>query len=110
VAAEALRALPVLARPQRLQLGVQRRQLARQPWITERLLDEFGQLGALLGAHRIKHPLRRGGPGGQRVDQFLDVAGALGEEIPVSAHEFVEALRSISIASSVASEQIIEIR
>src|SRR5262245_59218463 len=45
--AEALGALPVFARPKRLQLSVQHRHLLSQPGITERLLHELSQLGSL---------------------------------------------------------------
>ena len=90
-------------------MGVQRRQLRSQPRVTEVLLDELGEFGALLCAHRVEHPLRRRGPGGQRVDQLLDIAGPFGEEVPVLAHELLEALGSVRGAAGMGGEQIVEV-
>ncbi len=109
VAAEAGGAVPVLPRTQPLQQRVQRGQLLADAGVAERLLRQRRQLGALLVAHRVHHPLRRGGPGGQRVDQLVDVARVLREELAVLGHELVEAARGVLVTGGVPGEQLVEV-
>ncbi len=109
LAAEPLTRLPVLTGAQRAQVRVQRRDLGRQPWVAERLIDQLGQLGALLGGHRVHHALGSSGTGRQRVDEFVRIAGILGEKRAVLAHELVELLGRV-LATSVRGEQVVQVR
>ena len=58
-----------------------------QARVAERLLRQLHQLGPLLGGHRVEHPLGRGGPLGQQVDQLVGALRVLREELAVRAHE-----------------------
>ena len=53
------------------------------------------QLRALLGGHRVHHPLGGGRPLGQGVDQLVDVLRVLGEEVAVLVHEVGEVLGGV---------------
>ena len=96
---------PVLPRPHALQLRVELGQRLGQAGVAERLLGQLGQLGALLGAHRVEHPLRGRGPLGQQVDQLVGVLRVLGEELAVLAHELGELLRGVRPAAWFASRE-----
>jgi hypothetical protein len=91
-------------------LRVETGELLSQAGIPEGLLGELAKLGALLGAHRVEHPLRGGRPGGERVDQFVDVAWVLREEIPVPAHELLEPLPDVAVTAGVRGEQVVQVR
>ena len=108
LAVEPLRAAPVLAGAQRLQVGVELGQRLHQLRRPERLRGELHQLLALLGAHRVEHPLRGGGPLGQRVEQLVDVVGALREEVAVLVHELLEVLVGV-LAALVLLQQLVEV-
>ena len=108
VALEALRARPVLAGPQPLEVGVHPGELLHQLRRPERLLRQLHQLLALLGGHRVEHPLRRGGALGERVDQLVDVLRVLGEEVAVLVHELAEVLVGVG-AGRVLLEQVVEV-
>ncbi len=58
LAVEPLTARPVLAGAQGLEVGVELAQLPHQLGRPERLGAELHELLALLGAHRVEHPLR----------------------------------------------------
>ena len=108
LAVEPLGAAPVLARPQRAQVVVERGQRLHQLGRAERLLGQGHQLGALLGRHRVHHPLRRGGPLGERVEELVDVLGVLREEVAVLVHELGEHLVGV-LAEPVRLEHPVEV-
>ena len=90
LAAELLRRTPVLTGPQAPQRAVQLGQGIHQLRRTEGLLRQRVQLGPLLGGERVAHPLRGGRTLGQGIQQLVDVARILGEELAVLGHELVE--------------------
>ena len=108
LAVEALRAAPVLAGPQRLEVGVEPGQRLHQLRRAERLRRELHQLLALLGAHRVEHPLGGGGALGQGVEQLVDVLRVLREEVAVLVHELLEVLVGV-LAALVLLEQLVEV-
>jgi hypothetical protein len=107
-AVHALGAVPVLARPQRLEVGVEPGQRLHQGRRAERLLGELHQLGALLGRHRVEHPLRGRGAGGHGVEELVEVLRVLGEEVPVLGHELVEVLLGV-LTPAPLLEQLVEV-
>ncbi len=108
VAAESLGGVPVLARPQRPQGGVENGDLLGDAGIAECLPDQLGQFGLLLGGHRVQHALRRGGPGGERVDQLVGITRILREEFAVLGHEFGE-LRFDVLAPCMCREKVVQV-
>ena len=89
LAVEAFRPTPVLTGAEGLQVAVELGQRLHQLGAAERLGREGVQLVALLLGHRVAHPLGGGRPLGEGVQQLLDVAGVLGEEVAVLVHELV---------------------
>ena len=65
---------------------------------TERLLRQGIQLGALLLAQAVAEALRGRGALGQRVQQLVDVARVLREELAVLVHELIEVLLRVLAA------------
>ena len=108
VALHALAAAPVQVGPpgpQRLgELG----HLAGEVHVLQRAGHQRGQLVALLGAQRPHHPLGRGGAAGERVDQLLEVRGAVREHVAVAGHELVELLLRV-LAPRVGREHRVEV-
>ena len=109
VAAEAAAALPVLAGAHALELLVEPGELLGQPRVAEGLLHEALELGALLGRQRVHHPLGRGGPLGEQVDQLVGGLRVLREELAVLGHELAELLRGV-LAAGVRLEQVVQVR
>ena len=99
LAVEPLGAAPVLAGPQRLEVGVELGQRLHQVRRPERLLGQRVQLVALLLGHRVAHPLGGGGALGERVEQLVDVLRVLGEEVAVLVHELAELLGRVLAAA-----------
>ena len=56
----------------------------------------------------LQHPLRRGRPLGQRVEQLVDVLRVLGEEVAVLVHEVGEVLLGV-LALRVLRQQLVEV-
>ena len=108
IARERLGARPVLAGAQRLQVRVQLAELAHELRRAERLRREGHQLGPLVGRHRPHHPLGRGCPLRQRLDELLDGLRLLREEVPVLVHEVREVLGGV-LALPVLVEELVEI-
>ncbi len=98
VAGELLGARPVFTGPRGLQIGVQSAARLHQRRRPKGLLRQRIQLGALLSAEGV----------GQRVQQFLDIARVLREELAVLVHEVVEILLGV-IAAGVLVQQVVEV-
>jgi hypothetical protein len=109
LAAELLGTAPVLAGPQRLEIAVEAVQGVHQLRAAERLRGQRHQLLALLGRHRVEHPLGGRGALGERVEQLVDVLRVLREVVPVLVHELVEVLLGVG-AQAVLLEQLVEVR
>ncbi len=105
---EALGTAPVLTGPERLEVGVHPSQGLHQLRRTERLGGELHQLLALLGGHRVEHPLGGGGALGEGVEQLVDVLRVLGEVVPVLVHELPKVLVGVGTAL-VLLEQLVEV-
>ena len=109
LAAELLRAVPVLARAQPAQQVVEPVELVHQAGGAEGLLRQLGELGPLLGRHRGEHPLGGRGPlrPARRSSSSTDL-GVLGEELAVLLHEVPELLGGV-VAAGVSGEQVAEV-
>jgi hypothetical protein len=92
------------ALPQRLPEPVQ---LVLEPEVAQDRLGQRGQLRPLLRGQRAHQPAGRRRPARQRVDQLVEVARVLREEVPVLAHELVEARLRV-LAAGVRVEQLVE--
>lgn len=90
VAAEPLRALPVLTRPGGLQVLIEPIQLSDQGRVAECLLGQRVQFVALFLRQRVPETLRGRCALCQRIEQLLYVARVLGEVLAVLVHEVVE--------------------
>ena len=108
VALEALRARPVLTGAQGLEVGVHPRELLHQLRRPEGLLRELHQLLALLGRHRVEHPLGGGRTLGERVEQLVHVLRVVGEVVAVLVHEVTELLVR-DAAGGVLLQQVVEV-
>ncbi len=83
-------------------------ELRHQARRTERLLSEGVELVALFLAERVAQALRRRRALGQRVEQFLHVAGILREEVAVFGHEPLEVLLGV-LPAGMLVQQIVQI-
>ncbi|CAB4712892.1 unannotated protein [freshwater metagenome] len=108
LAVHPLGAAPVLPRSQRLQVAVELRERLHQLGAAEGLRGQRVELRALLGGHRVAHPLGGGGALGERVEQLVDISWALGEEVAVLVHELVELLGGV-LTASVGVEERVEV-
>ena len=105
---EVLRARPVLAGTQGLEVGVHPGELLHQLRRAEGLLRELHQLLALLGRHRVEHPLGGGRTLGERVEQLVHVLRVVGEVVAVLVHEVTELLVRDALAG-VLLQQVVEV-
>ena len=108
LALEPLGAAPVLTGPEGLQVVVELGERLHQLRRAECLRGQGVELVALLLGHRVAHPLGSGGALGQRVEQLVDGAGVLREEVAVLGHELVELLGGV-LTAAVRSEQVVEV-
>ncbi len=83
--------------------------LLAQAGLSQRLVDQPLQLLALLRGHGREHPLGRGGPAGQDVDQLFEIAGILRKEFPMLLHELVEIILGV-LAAGVSVQHVVQIR
>ena len=90
-------AVEVHVRPAGPQRTGQPGHLRGQPGVLEGLRHQPGQLVALLVGQRVEQPLRGRHPPDQRVDQLLEVARRVGEQVPVLLHEVVEVLLRVLV-------------
>ncbi len=111
---ERLAALAHVHRPP-LEPGSQRPQVVRQlrhlrgeVGVLQRVAHQLAQLGALLRGQRRHHPVGRGLPPGQRVDQLVDVLGVLREQVAVLVHELPEPVLGV-LPARVRREQPVEV-
>ncbi len=79
-----------------------------QARVLQGLVHQPGQLITLAIGERLKQPLRRLGPADQRVDQFLQIARVVREQVPVGVHEAVEVLGGV-LAPGVGFQHPVEV-
>ena len=90
VAPEREALIPAGPREGPLEVAGQPVHLPTQVHVLEQALGQSLQLRPLLGRHRVPHGLGGGHPGGQLLEQFVEVGGVAGEQVAVLLHERLE--------------------
>ncbi len=83
-------AVPIQVRTARAQGVGEPVHLGRHPEVGEDALGGLREFRALVRGEGGHHPLRRGHPAGEGVDQLVEVLRVVGEEVAVALHEVVE--------------------
>ena len=97
---------PAAIGPQPAQVLAQLADLIAEAGVVEQCFGQPVQLVALLRRHRLEQRLHGRSPPGERLEQFVEVARLLREEVAVLRHELVEAR---ILTTLVSSEHLVEI-
>ena len=90
VAAEPVALVPTGPGERPLQVAGQPVHLPAQIHVLEQRLGQALELGPLLGGHRVPHGLGRGHPGGQLLQQLVEVGRVAREQVAELLHERLE--------------------
>ena len=99
---------PLEAGPQRAEVVGELRHLGGQVGVLHRVAHQLAELLALLAGQRRHHPVGRGLPAGERVDELVDTRRVLREQVAVLVHELAEQVLGV-LAACVRGEQPVEV-